>query len=766
MSSIGKSVPRADGRDKVTGAAVYTGDMAMPGLLCGKVLRSPLPHARIRRIDASRAAALPGVLAVLTRENLQVAEPRYGAYVKDQPVVALDKVRYAGDVVAAVAAVDERSAAAGLGQIEIEYDELPAIMTIDDALREGAPLVHERPEGRKAPEFGAGASHIVHEQSNVCFHFRYERGNVDAGFAAADHVFEDAFEFPSAQHYPMEPHVSLAKFDGDMLIVWSATQSPFPQRQELARIFGLSLSRVRVIVPYVGGGYGAKSGVKNEAIAAALSRMARRPVRIAYSAEETFRTLCQPRARMIIKSGVKKDGTIIARQCQLYLNGGAYANSGPSVTEKAGYRAHGPYPIPNVRTDAYTIYTNTVPAGAFRGFGAPQAAYAYDSHLEMIARRLHLDPTAVRLKNLLGRGDEYAAGDTPIDCDLRGALQRVAAEGAKHFTLEAAKNSTKRGRGLAAAVKDGGGTNKAAHASVKILIDGSVVYSSGSVEIGQGMRTVFLQMVAEELTVPVERVQAAELDTQYTPFDKGTNASSATTVMGLAMQQAARDARTQLIAAAASVFGVSADEVTLSDGKLSGGGKSMGLHEIMRRRFGAAEGEIVGRGYFKVPRNAAVPLGYPSPFWEIGFGAAEVEIDTETGKTKLANYLSLTDAGKMINPQQCRGQDEGAAMFGIGQTFFENLAYENGELMNGTLIDYRLPRFSDVPENFETIILEEGGGLGPYGAKGMGEGGILAVAPAVCNAVEDAIGVRMQSVPLTPEKIWRAMKEARAAKKK
>ena len=761
-SPIGQNIPRADGRDKVTGAGIYAGDLKLPGMLYGKVLRSPFAHARVKRIDSRKAEAMPGVYAVLTRENLNVAEKLYGPYVKDQPVVALDKVRYAGDVVAAVAAVDERAATAALSAFDIEYEELSLVATIDDALREGAPLVHETQEGRKSPDFGTGASHIVHEQSNVCFHFRYERGDADAGFAAADHVFEDTFDFPSAQHYPMEPHTSVAKFDGDTLTVWSATQSPFPQRQELARIFGLPLGRVRVIVPYVGGGYGAKSGIKNEAIAAALSRIARRPVRIAYTAEETFRTMCQPRARITIKTGVKNDGTFVARQCRLYLNGGAYSNSGPSVTEKAGYRAHGPYPIPNVRTDAYTIYTNTVPAGAFRGFGAPQAAYAYDSHLEMIARRLHIDANALRLKNLLRRGDEYAAGDTPIDCDLHGALKRVANE--SHASVKFSESGLKRGRGVAAAVKDGGGTNKAAHALVKILLDGSVVYSSGSVEIGQGMRTAFLQMVANELTVPVESVQAAELDTQYTPFDKGTNASSATTVMGLALQQAARAARAQLIAAAAAILGVRADEVSLTEGKLAGGGKSMAIREVMRRHFGAAEGEIVGRGYFKVPKNSAVPLGYPSPFWEIGFGSAEVEIDGDTGETKLASYVSLTDAGKMINPQQCRGQDEGAAVFGIGQAFFEDLAYENGELLNGSLIDYRLPRFSDVPANFETIILEEGGGRGPYGAKGMGEGGILAVAPAVCNAVESAVGVRMQSVPLTPEKVWRAMKE-RGSKK-
>jgi CO/xanthine dehydrogenase Mo-binding subunit len=792
-SPIGQSVPRADGKDKVTGAAVYTGDMKPPGMLYGKVLRSPVPHARIRRIDGRRAESIPGVLAVLTRENLQVASPLHGAYVKDQPVVALEKVRYAGDIVAAVAATSERIAEGALRAIEVDYEELPAVLNVDEALAEGAPLVHESLEGKKQAEYGRGGSHVEHERSNICLHFRYQRGSVDAGFAAADQIYEDAFDFPSAQHYPMEPHVSLARFDGENLTVWSSTQSPFPLRQELARIFGLQLSRVRVIVPYVGGGYGAKSGVKNEAIAAALSRIARRPVRVAYGAEESFKTICQPRARVTIKTGVKKDGAFIARQCRLYLDGGAYANSGPSVTEKAGYRAHGPYPIAHVLTDAYTVYTNTVPAGAFRGFGAPQVAYAYDSHLDMIARRMKLDPVELRLKNLLGRGDDYAAGDTPIDCDLKKALGRITEEfklrvepdarsqaraiGQRLFPPPVSdaragrsgagfrgRGSRKIGRGVAACVKDGGGTNKAAHAMVKILLDGSVVMSIGSVEIGQGMRTAFLQLVAEELSVPFEAVQAAELDTESTPFDKGTNASSATTVMGLALQKAARDARAQLLAAAASVLGAPETEVMLRDGKLAAAENSMTLREVMRRHFAASEGEIVGRGFFKVPKNDAVPLGYPSPFWEIGFGAAEVEVDEDTGEVSLAHYVSLTDAGKMINPEQCRGQDEGAAVFGIGQTLFEDLVYQDGDLVNASLIDYRLPRFSDLPRAFETIILEEGGGMGPHGAKGMGEGGILAVAPAICNAVEDAVGIRMQSVPLAPEKVWRAIQKVKELK--
>ncbi|MEK7783185.1 MAG: xanthine dehydrogenase family protein molybdopterin-binding subunit [Candidatus Binatota bacterium] len=798
---IGQSLPRIDGPEKVTGRAIYTGDIRLPGMAYGKLLRSPLPHARIRRIDSGAAASLPGVLAVLTRENLEVAFPYHGPYVKDQPIIALDKVRYAGDIVAAVAATEEKIAEEALKRIEVDYEELPAVTTIEEALKEGAPLVHEKLQGRKESSYGRGATNFIHENSNICFHFRYERGNIEEGFKAADLLFEDTFFSPSAQHYPMEPHISIADFGGGNLTIWSSTQSPFPVRQELSRLFGIPFSRIRVIVPYVGGGYGSKSGIKTEGVAALLSRLARRPVRVAFGAEETFKTICQPRAKITLKTGVKKDGTFVARRCELYLNGGAYANSGPTVTEKAGYRAHGPYRIPHVSTDSYSVYTNTVPGGAFRGFGGPQASFAYESQLDMIAQRMNIDPLELRMKNLLEKGEEYAAGDTPIDCDLKGGIRRVAQEigwGKKDeanlhpslslegrglkvrdeelkgfdlaSTVRSAEPSSaegsrvKRGKGIASAVKDGGGTNKPANAMVKILNDGSVLLFSGSVEIGQGMRTAFLQIVAEELSVSPQEVQMAELDTQYTPFDKGTNASSATSVMGQAVQKAARDAREELLSAAASVLGTEPPKLQLKEGTIVFQGRSLTFREVMRRYFADSEGEIAGRGFFKVPRNIEVPLGYPSPFWEIGFGAAEVEVDEMTGEVKILKYVSLTDAGKMIHPLQCHGQDEGAAVFGMGQALFEDLVYQDGQLVNPNLVDYRLPRFSDLPRSFHTHILEEGGGPGPYGAKGMGEGGILAVAPAVCNAVYNAIGTRMQTVPLTPEVVWRAINKVKGIK--
>ena len=758
---VGNNLRRIDGAEKVAGLAVYAGDLRLPGMAYAKVLRSPLPHARVRRVDATKALALPGVLAVLSRDSLNVAANAFGAYVRDQQIIASEKVRYAGDMVAAVAAVEENIAAEAVNLIDIEYEELPAVFNIEDALKSGAPLVHEKLEGRKEPGYGRGGRHIVHDQSNICFHFRHQRGDIEAGLKSAEVVFEDSFGFPSAQHYPMEPHVCVAHFESDVLTVWSATQSPFPVRQELARVFGLPFSAVRVIVPFVGGGYGAKSGIKTEGIAACLSRMTGRPVRLAFSADESFKTICQPRAKIVIKTGLNKDGLFIARRCEVYLNGGAYANSGPSVTEKAGYRAHGPYRIPHVQTDAYSVYTNTVPGGAFRGFGGPQVAFAYETHIDMIARRLGIDPVEIRMKNLLEKGESFAEGDTPIDCDLKAGLKQVAdAIGWRSRDHVGIKSESKRrGIGIATAMKDGGGTNKPANAAVKIFNDGSALLSTGSVEVGQGMKTAFLQIVAEELSMPPDRVRIAALDTHYTPFDKGTNASSATTVMGRAVLQAARDAREQFVESASSVFRCGEKDLRLENGMAVCGEQRLSFREVMQRHFKDTEGEIWGRGFFKVPKDQNVPLGSPSPFWEIGFGAAEVEVDAETGEVKVLRYVSLTDAGKMINPLQCHAQDEGAAVFGLGQALFEDLAYQNGQLLNGNLIDYRLPRFTDLPGMFSTFVMEGGGGPGPYGAKGMGEGGILAVAPAVGNAVYAAMEVRLSEVPLLGEKIWRAAQQ-------
>jgi CO/xanthine dehydrogenase Mo-binding subunit len=751
---VGENIERVDGYGKVTGKAAYTGDLNIPGMIHGKVLRSPHAHARVVKIDGRKAEQIPGVMAVLTRENCQVATPYIGAMIKDQCLIAIDKVRYAGDIVAAVAAADENIAEKALDAIEVEYEELPTITTVEEALAENAPLIHETVRRARPPQYGRGASYILHDKSNICHHFRYQRGDVEEGFKSADFTFEDTYYFPSAHHYPMESNVGVADFNKDGVTIWASTQGPFGLRQEVARVFGLPLSDVRVIVPYVGGGYGGAKGLVPSIIGVALSRLARRPVRVNFSAEENFKTICQPRAKITMKTGLKKDGTFIARRCELFLNAGAYVNSTPSVAEKAGYRGHGPYRFPHVLTDSYAVYTNTVPTGSFRGFGGPQVAFSYESHVDMIAQRMKLDPLELRKKNLLIKGEDFAAGDTPTDCDLKGALAQVAdAIGWGKEDKASIKSGIKRGKGLACALKDGGGTKKAAHAIVKILNDGSIVVFSGSVEIGQGVQTVLQQIVAQELSVPADKVRIDEIDTRYTPFDTATNASSATALMGSAVLSAAVDAREQLLQSAASRLEAPRSEVKFENGSILCREQRLGLSDAMRLCFGESGGEIIGRGFFQLPTDLNVPLGSPTPFWEIGFGAAEVEVDENTGAVKVLKYISLTDAGKIIHPIQCRGQDEGAAIFGLGQALFEDMVYENGRLMNPNLVDYRLPRFRDIPAVFKTIILEEGGGRGPYGAKGMGEGGILAVAPAICNAVYNATGIRITEVPIKGERL-------------
>ncbi|MGH7783178.1 MAG: xanthine dehydrogenase family protein molybdopterin-binding subunit, partial [Candidatus Binatia bacterium] len=550
-------------------------------------------------------------------------------------------------------------------KINVEYEELPAVITIEDATREGASLVHERLE-KKLSTFGKGMTCIDHERSNIYFHVRYERGNVEDGFRAADFIVEDSFFSASNQQYPLEAQIAVADFNGDGFTVWSSTQSPFRVREEISSLFKLDPVCVRMLVPYLGGGFGAKSVVGAEAVAATLSYMSKRPVRVAFSADEMFKTICQPAAKMTIKTGLKKDGTIVSRRCEVYLNSGAYANSVSSIATKSCYRAHGPYRIPNVSTDAYAIYSNTVPAGAFRGFGGHQTAFAIESHTDMIAHRLGMDPVEFRMRNLLDQGEEYAPGDTPIDCDVKDLLRQLSQ--AIDWTAkdsEPRKPGAKRTKGVACVVKDGGGTKKEANAIVKIQADGRVVLISGTVEIGQGSNTALSQVVAEELSCPAEMIEFAAIDTNYTPYDTATNATSGVFTMGRAVQQAARDAREQMLSIAASVLGVAVAELSLKDGSIVSPKEKVGYADVLRGT------EVSGKGCCEFGRNDQIPLGYPTPFWEVGLGAAEVEVDEMTGEVKILKFRSIADVGRIINPLHCRGQEEGGVLFGIGQTLLE-----------------------------------------------------------------------------------------------
>ncbi|HXK28173.1 MAG TPA: xanthine dehydrogenase family protein molybdopterin-binding subunit [Candidatus Binatia bacterium] len=750
----GTDARRVDGIEKVTGKALYTGDLRLPGMAYAKILRSPLAHARLVKVDASNAMGMNGVIATLTRDDIKDLNYKYGATYKDQSIVAVDKVRYVGDPVAAVLAEDPSIAEQALELIEVEYEELPKVTNIEEATAPGAIQVHPGDVARAELRGSVYGAPERFRGTNICYYLGFSRGDVEKGFAEADHVFEDTFRFQKVQHCSLEAHVNIAHYDGDKLTVWASCQDPFTLRDHLSGIFRLPLSRVRVIVPWVGGAYGGKLYVKAEPIAAALSWRTRRPVKLALSVSESFKTITRHPARVTVKTGVNKDGKLVARACQVFMDTGAYADAGPRVAQKAGYRALGPYKIAYAKVEAHGVYTNTVPAGAFRGFGALQVTWAYESQMDMIAAHLGFDPLEFRLKNLLKKGDLYTAGDTPVDCDLNEGLLKVA----DAIKWKQKSSKPNRAKGISCCIKDAGGTYKVAGAAVKMSSDGSVVLLTGTVELGQGPRTALSQIVAEELAVNLDQIAVAQLDTDVTPYDISTSASSSTVVMGTAVLRATQDAKKQLLQCAAKVMKKKPDSLTLKEGKVvAKGGEGISYSKVIVDFFGSKAGEIIGKGLYKDKRSKKAILGSTTTFWEVGWGAVEVEVDTETGVIRLLNYVSAADAGKAINPDQCVGQDEGAVMFGIGHTLMEEMVYEDGQLLNPNFVDYRVPTFKDLPDHLHTILIENGNGPGPYGAKGLGEGGLLPVASAVANAVARAVGVRIQDLPLTPVKVWQAM---------
>jgi len=731
MKIIGTSAGRVDGIAKVTGQAEYASDITIPGMLCGKILRSPYAHARIVSIDVSAAEKVPGVRGVLTREDFRDTNPYFSGKIKDHPILALDRALFAGQPVAAVAAMDEAAAEEGLRAIQVEYETLPAVVTIKEAIADGAPEIHASGPG------------------NICFSDKLEKGDVAAGFAEADTIVEDTFTFPMVYHYAMEPHVAIAKVDAEGITVWTSTAHPFGVQLELAHIFAYPLSSVRVIVPYVGGAYGSKSGAKIEPLVVALARKCQRPVRVAQNVAEAMMTVRRHSALCKVKTGAKKDGTLVAKEAEVFLNTGAFAELGPTVTSRTLTRILGPYRIPHIRVKSYCVYTNTVSAASFRSIGGPQTAWANESLMDVLAHRLGLDPVDFRLKNLLHRGEELKPKGKPLDADLREGLQRVTDE----MGWNGPVTSTGAGRGLAFGVTDPGAP-LASTSTVHVLSDGSVVLLIGTSEIGQGARTVMSQIVAEELHVSLGKIRVRPPDTAYTPYDRSTGSSRSTTVMGKATQLAAADALKQILELAMEHFEAPADAIELSDGEARAGGNGISYGELIGHHFAMQGGEIIGRGY---AHSGMAPTPSNPLFWEIGIGAVELDVDRETGEIRLRRYITAADVGKALNPLQCEGQDEGATMMGIGHTLFEAIVYGDGQILNPNLVDYRVPAFADLPETFASMFVENGDGPGPYGAKGMGEGGIIPVAPAVANAVFWCTGARIKDLPLTPETVWRAM---------
>ncbi len=734
LKYVGQSVPRVDGIEKVTGTAKFLGDLVVPGMLYGKILRSTYPHARIISIDSAKAEALAGVAAVLTAADIGDLVPTYNG----RPVIAMEKVRYVGEPVAAVAAVDPATAEEALSLIEVQYAELPAAIGIDAARASGAPLIHED------------------RADNICSHECVDRGNAQEGFAQCAVVVENHFTFPMVYHYAMEPHGAIAHWNEEGVTIWSSAQHPFQVRNDIAKVFRVPTARVRMIISYLGGGYGSKSYTKFEPLVAALARKAGAPVRVSNSVTESMVTVRRHAAKVRLKTGFKKDGTIVARAAEIYLDTGAYDDNGPQVTIRAATRVLGPYYIPNIKSNAYSVYTNSGSAGSFRAIGAPQVIYAGESQMDIAAARLGMDPAELRLKNLLKKGEELRPGLKGMDANLVYDLKKLI----RASQWRKAANARHKPVGMACAVTNAGATPVSV-AMARLQSDGVVNILAGSTEMGQGVRTVLSQIAGEELTLPLEQIHIGGADTKVTPYDSSTGSSRSTTCMGTAVQGAARDLKKQLINIAAEAFRVPPSGVKLQDGALVCGEARLTFKEALERRFGKGSGgELIGRG----DTTPGITDNKMPVFWEVGMGMVELEIDRETGHVHIKRLISVADVGKAIHPDGCVGQEEGAAMMGIGHTLFEQMVYDaNGNLLNPNLVDYRVPTFNDVPDEFHTVLVENKDGPGPYGVRGMGEGGLLSVAPSVCNAIARGTGVRITDLPLTPERVWRALQAGKSS---
>jgi CO/xanthine dehydrogenase Mo-binding subunit len=742
---VGRSMARVDAAEKLRGEAQFVGDLVVPRMLHGKVLRSPYAHARIRSIDSAAALAIPGVVAILTAADLMDIDPFYGHAIKDRPILAIDRVRFAGEPVAAVAATDPAIAEAAVRAIVVDYEELPPVATLDDALEPGAALVHDDPL-RPGDFHGLGT--LPERDGNVCYRYGIDRGDVEAAFATADIVVEGDYVFPSVYQYAMETHSVVAQVDSGGIRIWATCQHPFLVRAEIAALFNVPLGQVRITVPYLGGGFGSKSYTKMEPLTVALARKAGRPVRIVNRVDESMVTTRRHNVKARVRTAATSDGRLLARDVHAWFDTGAYADNGPRVTATGGDAAPGPYRWSAVRVQADCVYTNTAPSGSYRAFGASHLQWAGELQVDEVARRTGLDPIEIRRRNLLRPGEEVRPGGKPLDADLIGDVEKVAE--ALGWSRDPIAGT---GRGVAVGLL-AAGAHPVSSAVVRMEADGTAVVLVGTTELGQGQRTAFAQIAGEVLAMPAEQVTCRGTDTEFTPYDRSTGASRSTTLAGLAVQRAADAIRTDLLDIASTVWPDDVASITLRDGAAWCGPESRSYPDLIAKRFGLSGGQLIGEGGVHPQGTGSYAEG--PVFWEVCIGAAEVAVDRETGVVTILRTATVADVGRAINPQLVERQDEGATMQGIGNALFEEMVFSDGVLVNDNLLDYRVPSLVDLPAASECVIVENADGPGPFGAKGCGEGALAGIIAAVATAVA-AAGVPVRELPLTPERVWRAI---------
>jgi CO/xanthine dehydrogenase Mo-binding subunit len=770
---IGKSIPRIDGLDKVTGSAIYTADMKLPGMLYARMLLSPHAHAKIVSINTDRARSLPGVKAVLTGAELPY---RVGLYMIDKPILASEKVRYFGEPVAAVAAVSEDIAHEAVGLIEVEYEILEPVLDAKKALEPDAPLVHEQlhtyecVKGVFCPMGG----------TNIANRFQLRKGDTEDGFKQCHKIVENEFYAPQVQHVPLETHSSIAhwKPTGNIQI-WTSAQSPFAVRNLLSVALGISHARIRVIIPYLGGAFGGKAGIHLEPLVALLSKAAGfKPVKVTATRTEEFITLpCRQGLHARIKTGVSREGRILAQEIEYIWDAGAYADYGVNIGRASGYSGAGPYDIDNVKLDSYTVYTSKPFGTAYRGFGHVELFWAIESQMDMVARELEMDPVDFRMKNLLDVGSTTVTGEkiTKHTGSVRKCLEAVAKEigWAKDARPAKETNGKIRAKGIAVLHKAPAmPPNTASGAIIKFNEDTTVDVLVSGVDYGQGTATSLSQIAAHALKLPFEKIHFIwAKDTDYNPYDWQTVASRLTVMGGLCILRAAEDAIDQIKTTASGALGVDKEELDVDDGRVFvKGDKATGLdykNVIMGYMFpngNSIGGPVIGRGSYVAEGLTNLDLetgqGLPALCWTYGAHAVEIEVDTRTGEIEVTQLVSAFDVGRIINEALCRGQVIGGGVQGVGTALIEQYVYDGeGHLLSDSLTDYKIPTVRDVPHEMKQIFVETPHDKGPLGARGVAEHPMISVPPAIANALFNGTGKRIKALPLSPENVFLALHE-------
>jgi carbon-monoxide dehydrogenase large subunit len=754
---IGKPVERVDGVEMVTGRAIYGVDVKLPGMLIGKILRSPIPHGKILRIDVEKAKKVPGVKTVLTGNN--APWQRFGLSVRDEEILATQKVRYIGDAVAAVAAVDEEAADEALGLIEVEYDELPAVFDVEEAMRAGAPLVHEDMTHYTCRDVYLSSWNPV-PGTNIIHRAVNERGDVEAALKRSDYVFDDTFSASQIHHCYMEPHAAVAVSQAGSVTVWSCSQEVFLLRTILAETFDMPESKLRVICTKVGGGFGGKIDPRLEPCAVALALKTAKPVKVVMTRAEEFTAAAGSTPAIArVRTGVKKDGTLVARDVELIWDTGAY-REGLAPSNRAMKDAIGPYRISDIRVRSSLVYTNKIRGTQLRGLGVPEAYWGIESQMDMIAARLGLDPFELRMKNIWVEGDINSIGDTVENIGLKECLGRAA--DAIGWSKPKAENV---GRGIVVVAKSPTTQSSISGAYVQFNEDGSAQVLVGASEIGQGMEVVMSQIAAEVLGLPIECIGIKSADTAVTPYDRGTFSSRVTFYAGMAVKKAAEDAKSQLLELASKITEIPIDDLAIENQRIVSKKKpelSLSFKDVVVRAH-MTEKPILGRGWYggkgdypKLPHKAQGKESVPG--WKYAAQAVEVEVDKETGMVKIRKLVSAHDTGRTLNPLSVKGQITGGAILGLGYAMHEGIQFDNGKVTNPSFMDYKIPCAQEIPE-VETILVEVPLPEGPFGARGIGELSVVGVAPAIGNAIYDALKVRIKELPLSPSRVLAAIEE-------